>query len=305
MTNPKNRIKGLVAATFTPMAENGEVNYSIIGRYVDYLVHTQGVKNVFVNGTTGEWASLTVQERKLLAEKWVTEAKNKLDNVIVHVGSLNLEDAKDLARHAAELQVDGISVVSPSLFKPASIEALVKFLQEVASAAPNVPFYYYHIPELTGVNIQAIDLLDSLREKIPSLQGLKFTGTDLLDFGQCVQNSNNQLALLYGKDEQLLAALIMGATGAIGSTYNYQGKLMNNMLAAFEKKDYDLARQYQFQAQEFLHFAIKLGFGVAENKCVMSLVSGIPLGPPRLPLTMCTEKLATQFKMKLTVLHLI
>ncbi|XP_064415992.1 N-acetylneuraminate lyase isoform X2 [Latimeria chalumnae] len=255
MTNPKNRIKGLVAATFTPMAENGEVNYSIIGRYVDYLVHTQGVKNVFVNGTTGEWASLTVQERKLLAEKWVTEAKNKLDNVIVHVGSLNLEDAKDLARHAAELQVDGISVVSPSLFKPASIEALVKFLQEVASAAPNVPFYYYHIPELTGVNTTV----------------------------SCFNHGSNWCYC----------------------TYNYQGKLMNNMLAAFEKKDYDLARQYQFQAQEFLHFAIKLGFGVAENKCVMSLVSGIPLGPPRLPLTMCTEKLATQFKMKLTVLHLI
>ncbi|XP_023609780.1 N-acetylneuraminate lyase isoform X3 [Myotis lucifugus] len=119
---------------------------------------------------------------------------------------------------------------------------LTAFLKEVAAAAPALPFYYYHIPALTGVKIRAEELLDGIQEKIPTFQGLKFSDTDLLDFGQCVdQNRQRQFAFLFGVDEQLLSALVMGATGAVGSTYNYLGKKTNQMLEAYERKDFSSA----------------------------------------------------------------
>ncbi|XP_023559378.1 N-acetylneuraminate lyase isoform X4 [Octodon degus] len=218
MATLKKKLQGLVAATLTPMTENGEINFSVIGQYVDYLVKEQGVKNVFVNGTTGEGLSLSISERRQVAEEWVTQGRNKLDQVVIHVGALSLKESQELARHAAEIGADGIAVIAPFFFKPWNKDVLVNFLREVAAAAPSLPFYYYHIPALTGVKIRAEEVLDGIQDKIPSFQGLKFSDTDLLDFGQCVdQNHQQQFALLFGVDEQLLSGLVMGATGAVGS----------------------------------------------------------------------------------------
>ncbi|XP_043859066.1 LOW QUALITY PROTEIN: N-acetylneuraminate lyase [Dromiciops gliroides] len=297
---PKEKLQGLVAATLTPMTETGEINLSIIGQYVDYLVNEQGVKNVFVNGSTGEGLSLSVLERQQLAEEWVTKGKNKLDHVIIHVGALSLKDSQDLAQHAARIGADGIAVIAPSFFKPANKCALIAFLKEVAAAAPQVPFYYYHIPALTGVKIRVEELLDGIQDEIPSFQGVKFSDVDLLDFGQCVdQNSQQQLTFLYGVDEQLLSALVMGATGAIGSTYNYLGKKTNEMLEAFKCQDLSLALSHQFHIQRFLNYVIKMGLGVAQTKVIMTLVSGLQMGPPRLPLQKASKEFTLNVEAKL------
>nr|KAF6291214.1 N-acetylneuraminate pyruvate lyase [Myotis myotis] len=246
MASRKKNLQGLVAATITPMTEHGEINLSVIGQYVDYLVEKQGVKNIFVNGTTGEGLSLSISERRRVAEEWVTKGRNKLDQVVIHVGALSLKESQELAKHAAEIGADGIAVIAPFFLKPQNKDDLTAFLKEVAAAAPALPFYYYHIPALTGVKIRAEELLDGIQEKIPTFQGLKFSDTDLLDFGQCVdQNRQRQFAFLFGVDEQLLSALVMGATGAVGSTYNYLGKKTNQMLEAYERKDFSSALNYQ------------------------------------------------------------
>ncbi|XP_060630464.2 N-acetylneuraminate lyase isoform X1 [Anolis sagrei] len=298
--SPQKKLEGLVAATITPMTQDGEINLSVIGQYVDYLINKQGVRNVFVNGTTGEGLSLSIQERKQLAEEWVTRGKDKLDHVIVHVGALSLPEAKGLARHAAEIGADGIAVIAPSFFKQVNKDALVAFLRDIAAEAPDIPFYYYHIPHLTGINICVEELLDGMIQQIPSFAGVKFSSTDLLDFGRCTKkNDKGQFALLYGVDEQLLCALAMGATGAVGSTYNYLGKINNLMLEAFASGDLHSAQKYQFCVQEFLGFVIAQGFGVPQIKAVMSLISGIPMGPPRLPLSSASEEFVLKVKAKL------
>lgn len=300
MASQKKNLQGLVAATITPMTEHGEINLSVIGQYVDYLVEKQGVKNIFVNGTTGEGLSLSISERRLLAEEWVTKGRNKLDQVVIHVGALSLKESQELAKHAAEIGADGIAVIAPFFLKPQDKDDLIAFLKEVAAAAPALPFYYYHIPALTGVKIRAEELLDGIQEKIPTFRGLKFSDTDLLDFGQCVdQYRQRQFAFLFGVDEQLLSALVMGATGAVGSTYNYLGQKTNQMLAAYEQKDLSSALRYQFYIQRFINFVVKLGFGVSQTKAIMSLVSGIPMGPPRLPLQRASKEFIDNAEAKL------
>ncbi|NXG63643.1 NPL lyase, partial [Hemiprocne comata] len=277
-----------------------QINLSVICQYVDYLVSKQNVKNVFVNGTTGEGLSLNVQERKQLAEEWVYRGKDKLDHVVIHVGALSLAESQELARHAAAIGASGIAVIAPFFFKPTNKDELMAFLQKVASEAPAVPFYYYHIPPLTGVKIRVEELLDGIKEQIPTFQGVKFSDTDLLDLAQCInKNEGEQFAFLYGVDEQLLSALAIGADGAVGSTYNYLGQKTNLMLQAFAKPDLALARKYQFLTGEFLNFVIKLGFGVAQTKAVITFVSGIPMGPPRLPLVDASEEFIVKAKAKL------
>ncbi|XP_067997449.1 N-acetylneuraminate lyase [Melanerpes formicivorus] len=297
---PRKKLQGLVAATVTPMTPDGQINLSVIGQYVDYLVGKQNIKNIFVNGTTGEGLSLSTQERKQLAEEWVCQGKDKLDHVIIHVGALSLPESQELARHAAAIGASAIAVIAPFFFKPTNKDELVAFLQKVASEAPEVPFYYYHIPPLTGVKIRVEELLDGIKERIPTFQGVKFSDTDLLDLAQCInKNEAEQFEFLYGVDEQLLGALAIGANGAVGSTYNYLGQKTNLMLQAFAKPDLVLARRYQFLTGEFLNFVIKLGFGVAQTKAVMTSVSGIPMGPPRPPLIDASEEFIIKAKAKL------
>ncbi|XP_043929799.1 N-acetylneuraminate lyase isoform X2 [Protopterus annectens] len=250
MASHSNSLTGLVAATFTPFDKDGEVNLSVIGDYVDYLVKKQEVRSVFVNGTSGEGLSLSVEERKQLAAEWVKQGKNKLDHVIIHVGSMSLKESQELAAHAAEIKADGIAVISPFFLKPRSSEGLVLFIQKIASAAPALPLYYYHIPELTGVKVLAEDVLDEIMGKVPTFQGLKYSSSDLLDFGRCVNKYKNSLSLLYGKDEELLGGLVLGASGAIGSTYNYLGWWNNKMLDSFHQSKYEEAKNQQ--ALEYL-----------------------------------------------------
>uniref|UniRef100_F7CAI6 N-acetylneuraminate lyase n=1 Tax=Macaca mulatta TaxID=9544 RepID=F7CAI6_MACMU len=229
-----------------------------------------------------------------------------LDQVVIHVGALSLKESQELAQHAAEIGADGIAVIAPFFLKPWTKDILINFLKEVAAAAPALPFYYYHIPALTGVKIRAEELLDGIQDKIPTFQGLKFSDTDLLDFGQCVdQNRQQQFAFLFGVDEQLLSALVMGATGAVGSTYNYLGKKTNQMLEAFERKDLSLALNYQFCIQRFINFVVKLGFGVSQTKAIMTLVSGIPMGPPRLPLQKASREFTDSAEAKLKSLDFL
>ncbi|XP_071420942.1 ATP-dependent RNA helicase A isoform X3 [Pithys albifrons albifrons] len=229
MTSRK-KLQGLVAATMTPMTPDGQINLPVIPQYVDYLVNEQNVKNVFVNGTTGEGLSLSIQERKQLAEEWMCQGKDKLDHVIIHVGALSLLESQELARHAAAIGAGGIAVIAPFFFKPTNKDELVTFLQKVASEAPDVPFYYYHIPPLTGVKIRVEELLDGIRERIPTFQGVKFSDTDLLDLAQCIHNNETeQLEFLYGVDEQLLGALAVGANGAVGSNLRSDSLLQSSL----------------------------------------------------------------------------
>ncbi|XP_064283931.1 N-acetylneuraminate lyase isoform X3 [Passer domesticus] len=201
---PRKKLKGLVAATITPMTPDGKINLPVIRQYVDYLVNEQNVRNVFVNGTTGEGLSLSIQERKQLAEEWMCQGKDKLDHVIIHVGALNLPECQELARHSAAIGADGIAVIAPFFFKPTNKDELVAFLQKVASEAPEVPFYYYHIPPLTGVKIRVEELLDGIKAQIPTFQGVKFSDTDLLDLAQCIhKNGTGEFEFLYGVDEYI------------------------------------------------------------------------------------------------------
>uniref|UniRef100_A0A8D2J2W8 N-acetylneuraminate lyase n=1 Tax=Varanus komodoensis TaxID=61221 RepID=A0A8D2J2W8_VARKO len=270
-----------------PRRNPTEINLSVIGRYVDYLVKEQGVRNVFVNGTTGEGLSLSIQERKQLAEEWVAKGKDKLDHVIIHVGTLSLPESKELAKHAAEIGADGIAVITPSFFKQVNKDGLVAFFRDVASQAPSIPFYYYHIPTLTGIQIRAEELLDGMKEQIPSFQGLKFSDTDLLDFGRC----------------ESVFPLFTGLF--FNSTYNYFGKANNLMLEAFVRGDLHSAQKHQVYLRVFymVFVFLLIGFGVPQIKAVMTLVSGIPMGPPRLPLLSASAEFIDEVKAKLESLR--
>ena len=168
------KITGLIDAPFTPFTPEGDLNLEPIPAYANML-RANGMKGVFINGSSGEGYMLTDDERKRLAEAWIAAVgKNDPDfKVIVHVGSCCLRSSRELARHAAEIGAWGIGAMAPPFPKIGRVEELVKYIEEIASAAPELPFYYYHIPAFNGAFLPMLDLLKAVDGRVPNFAGIK------------------------------------------------------------------------------------------------------------------------------------
>ncbi len=108
------KIIGLIDAPFTPFHENGDINLEPIAAY-GAMLKKNGLKGVFINGSSGEGYMLTTDERKALATEWVKQAPADF-KVIVHVGSCCLRESVELAHHAAEIGAWGIGAMAPPSF---------------------------------------------------------------------------------------------------------------------------------------------------------------------------------------------
>ncbi len=275
-----SRFSGLIAAPFTPFQADGALALEAIPQQATQLV-ADGVSGAFVCGSTGEGASLTMTERKQVAEAWINSAPTDLP-VIVHVGHTAVAESCELARHAAESGAAAFAAYAPHYFKPGSIEDLVRCCETIAAAAPALPFYYYHIPSMTGIGLSCEAFLTAAHERIPNLAGIKFTHENLMEYLACLRFAEGRYDILFGRDECLLAALALGAQGAVGSTYNYIAPIFNELRAAYAAGDLDQARALQEKANRIIQLMIDHG-GQAAGKVIASL-RGVDLGPVRAPL---------------------
>lgn len=263
------------------MHPDGRLNTEQIPAYYN-LLKANGNIGAFICGSTGEGVSLTLAEKKEVAAAWAAAAAGD-DNfkIITLVGGTCLQDAIDLAQHAQRLGLYAVSFTAPSYFKPANVQLLAACCSAVAAAVPDMPFYYYHIPVLTGVNFQMIDLLAEVNGHIPNFAGIKYTHEDFMDFLECLQFEDGKYDMLWGRDENLLSALVLGAKGGVGSTYNYAAPLYSALIEAYDQGDMVKARQLQKQSIDMIRLLGKYG-GIATGKAYMKLV-GLDCGEFRLP----------------------
>ena len=277
----QKHLQGLIAAPFTPMHNNGSLNLKLIPQYYAML-KANGVIGAFICGSTGEGVSMSVSEKKAVAEAWASCTKNDKDFIVMPLlGGTCLTDCKELAIHAREIGLDAVSFTSPFYFKPANVEMLAQCCAEVASAVPDMPFYYYHIPVLTGVGFPMFDLLKAINGKIPNFAGIKYTHEDFMDFLSCINFQNGKYDMLWGRDENMLPALSVGAKAAVGSTFNYAAPLYYNLIDAFNNGDLVKAQLLQQKSIDMIRLLGKYG-GIATGKAYMKLIH-LDCGEFRLP----------------------
>lgn len=269
----------LIAAPFTPLHADGRLWLDPLEGYARHLAAT-GVNGAFVCGSTGEGPSLSVAERKEVLAAWAAVRPTGFQ-LIAHVGDSALFQACDLARYAADLGYDAIAAVPPYYFRPGSVTDLVSVCEQIAKAAPDTPFMYYHIPILTHVVLSMPDFLREAQQRIPQFAGIKYTYQHMMDFNRCVQEGKPGTRLYWGRDEVLLAAVSLGANGAVGSTYNYMAPLYRQMLAAWASGDHAQAQALQEAAIRVIRLLDRFG-GIGTGKAIMAL-KGMDMGPCRMP----------------------
>jgi len=300
------KITGLVAPVYSPFTASGELDLTLVRTQAVWLNAT-GVKWVFTAGSTGESVDLTVPERMALAVEWIKVAKEFDMRVIVHVGTDSIGDGYAMAKHAEDHGADVIAAMPPTYIKPSTVQALVETMAAIAAGAPSLPFYYYHIPILTGVYFDMSDFVAAADAGIPTLRGIKFTHEMLDDFQLAseytfkngpIWRKGLRPNMLYGRDQQLLGVLPYGCEGAVGTTYNFNAELAHHVFAAFKAGDLVTARAAQKGTARFVKILTDLApklEGAYMWKMVMD-VAGMSMGPGRLPYTKPTAEVKAIFR---------
>ncbi|MCA9248033.1 MAG: dihydrodipicolinate synthase family protein [Planctomycetales bacterium] len=295
---PAPRLTGLIAAAYTPLDELGKVNRRAIHAMTEHLVR-DGVDGLYVCGSTGEGMSLSSAERREVAEGYVAAVGRRMP-VVIQVGHNSLAEAWELARHAESIGVDAVSATCPSYFPINSVETLVDCMADIAVGAPNLPFYYYHIPALTHSQLDMVEFLRAAAKRIPNLAGIKYTAPTTHEFQACMSLDDGRFDVVWGCDEMLLPALAVGSAGAIGSTYNIAAPLYRSLISAFERHDLVEARHLQMRSIELIRALGAFPFHSA-MKATLRLL-GIDCGVCRLPQQPLTDQQVAALRDRLSAI---
>jgi len=293
---PPHPLHGLVVAAHTPFHTDGSLNLAVVEKQAAHFLQ-HDVTKVFVGGTTGECTSLTVEERRALAQRWSEVAHGTELKIIIHVGSNCLADARALATQAQALGAIAISAFAPSYFKPRNLDTLIACCADIASAAPETPFYFYDIPSLTNISLPMHEFLAQAPSRIPTLVGIKFTNPDLMAYQFVLRADGGRWDVPFGVDEHFLGALAVGARGAVGSGFNFAAPIYKRLLRAFAAGDLNAAREEQFRGVQLVHLLASYGY-MGAGKAVMEMLE-VPVGPPRLPNTTLTRDQIAELRRKL------
>ena len=211
------KYQGIIPAFYACYDVSGKINPQAVRELTRWFIE-KGVKGVYVGGSSGECIYQSKEERKLVLENVMAEAKGKL-TVIAHVACNNTADSQELAAHAESLGVDAIASIPPIYFHLPPY-AIAKYWNDISAAAPNTDFIIYNIPQLAGVALTVPLLKEMLKN--PRCIGVKNSSMPTQD----IQMWRDEGAIVFnGPDEQLISGLVMGAVGGIGGTYGAMPEL--------------------------------------------------------------------------------
>ncbi|MFQ8433053.1 N-acetylneuraminate lyase [Amaricoccus sp. W119] len=246
------RLARLHAALVTPYDAEENVSEVCLSRLVGF-VRRQGIEGMYVGGSTGEGLVQSADER-LAAFETVAEAAEGAA-LIGHVGAIGTREARALAKGCAALGYDAVSAIPPIYF-PHRKDAVIGYYEDILDAAAGTPLIIYNIPAMSGVSFTLDDLARLLA--LPGVIGIKQTSIDMYQMEQLRRTFPDAL-LLNGYDEMLLAGLVSGANGGVGSTYNVMGSRYVELLARLGAGDVTGAAAIQSECNAVIDELVAVG----------------------------------------------
>ena len=271
------KFEGIFPAFYACYDKEGNISPEAVRDLTRYLIG-KGVQGLYVGGSSGECIYQGKEERKVVLENVMAEAKGKI-TIIAHVACNNTADSQELAAHAESLGVDAIASIPPIYFHLPPY-AIAKYWNDISAAAPNTDFIIYNIPQLAGVSLTVPLLKEMLKN--PRCIGVKNSSMPTQD----IQMWRDEGAIVFnGPDEQLICGLAMGAVGGIGGTYATMPELYIGMRKELLAGNLQKAQEMQNEACRIIYKMCSAhGNMYAVIKEILRRTGGPDCGSVRAPL---------------------
>jgi 4-hydroxy-tetrahydrodipicolinate synthase len=275
---PELRLEGILPALATPMTPDGAaVDEATLASLVARLLEA-GVGGFVPCGSTGEFTSLSNQERRRVTEV-VVEATADAVPVLPHTGAMTTKETIELSQHAQAAGAAAVMVVPPYYDSPSWPE-LVQHFESVAYAI-SIPIMIYNIPSATGLHLSADQI--GLLTAIPGIAFLKDSSADAVLLTELIQRFDDQIGILNGWDTLTFAGLTAGTKASVWGAANFIPDLAVELFdATVRREDLAEARSIWARIWPICHILENSGSYVQAVKAGCSLV-GMDLGPPRAP----------------------
>ena len=279
------KYKGVIPAFYACYDEEGNVSPERVRELTKYFIG-KGVKGLYVNGSSGECIYQSVEDKKVILENVMKEAKGKL-TIIAHVACNNTKDSQELAAHAESLGVDAIAAIPPIYFRLPEY-AIAQYWNDISDAAPNTDFVIYNIPQLAGVALT--DSLFAEMRKNPRVIGVKNSSMPVQDIQMFKKAAGEYYIIFNGPDEQFISGRVIGAEGGIGGTYGVMPDLFLKMDEYVRAGKFDIAREIQYDVNEVIYKMCSAhGNMYAVIKAILKINEGLEAGSVRKPLAALIE----------------
>ena len=272
------------AALMTAFDENGNIDEKGTREIIRHDIDVEGVDGLYVGGSTGENFMLGKDEKKRVLDIAWDEAHNDDVDLIAQVGSPNLHEAMELAKYVTnELGFKTISAVTPFYYN-FTFDEIKHYYDEIVKDV-DANLLVYSIPALTGVSL-SLDNFAKLFEN-PKIIGVKYTNADFYLLERIRERFPDK-KILSGFDEMLLPALIEGVDGCIGSTYNVNTKVVKEEIDAYNKGDFERARELEHQKNDVI--TAMLNNGIYPTIKLILEHMGVHAGYNRAPMAKYDDK---------------
>jgi 2-dehydro-3-deoxy-D-pentonate aldolase len=236
------KFSGVIPPVSTLFDKEGNFDWKANEELCDHLIKS-GVNGLLFLGSTGEFSSLTIEERKAFAEKMTSYVNGRVP-VLIGVGSSSLKDTIELSQHAERSGAAGVLVVSPFYWKFTE-DQLFGFFKSVSESI-SIPVLLYNIPLLTGQSLSP-GLIARLADSCENIVGVKDTIDSLKHIGQIittVKEKRDDFAVFAAFDDLILPALQIGAAGSINGTSVFAPERSLELYKSFTEGNYEKAMEH-------------------------------------------------------------
>ncbi len=271
------QLHGIFPALATAYREDESINEEQFRLLIRRLLPT--VEGFVVNGTTGDFPLLTHAERRRAVEITVEEVQGE-KLVIAGTGAIATREAITLTRAAQEAGADAALILAPYYLRP-SAAGLREHFSAIAAAVPELPLLLYNFPQLVGQPLP-VEVIRALHAAHANIVGMKDTSGDLSYLLTVLEQLPADFNVLVGEGTVVLPALAAGAVGAVLACANLIPQQWEQLLRALDRGELAEARALQYRAQQVSRLVGKGGSLTVRAGLEML---GLPIGPPRRPLT--------------------
>ncbi|ALL79464.1 dihydrodipicolinate synthase (plasmid) [Pseudonocardia sp. EC080610-09] len=289
-------LRGVLTALATPFTADERVDVDRLRFLVDRSIEG-GVDGVVACGSTGEFAALSTDERRLVVDTVVEHTAGRVP-VVAQTGATSTAEAVRLSHQAKASGADVAMLVTP-YYEPLSLEETTAYLREVAGAV-ELPVMLYNIPPATGVNLGP-DTVGTLSRELDNVRYVKDSSANMEQALQLIHHHGDHVATFVGWDSLIHASLVEGAAGVLAGAANVVPAEIVAVYRAVRSGDAAAALAEWNRIYPVIDALISVPFLPAIKSALASL--GHPIGAPRRPTAELTSEHAERIARLLAALE--